>query len=227
MAVAIATNALTTVATARNFLGRAGSDPTETDKLQIYINAYSNAIMRYTGRQFLPTQSATARRYRYDGSSFLSLAPSEATAISAVTLYTDLTEASWLELAPQSATVESRYRAEPRNGTQEGTYLWLALPEIGQFNALMNEPVVTRRMLGHEVTITGDWGAGVVPADVELAALIAIANAFRNPEGFGSRSTAGLQFAEMAEPPTSDESGLSLPRGARSLLTPYRRTAYG
>lgn len=220
-------DALTTVENARAYVGRPDDfTPELTLRVQLLINAYSAAIRRYTARQFLPLQAGLARRYRYDGAGYLSLSPSEATAVTSVVLGTDLPVASQRTLVAQSASVESEYRLEPRQKTYEGTYLWLVLPELGRFNRTAPVATVGREMRGYEVTVTGNWGAGVVPSDVELACLIAVANAFRNPEKFGSRSLGALSFAEGVEAGQSDESGFSLPQGSRSLLYPYRHVAY-
>jgi hypothetical protein len=222
------TDALTTVENAKPHLGRSNvSVPNDEDRIQQLINSYSRAIRLYTGRQFLPTEDAASKRYRYEGNGFLSLAPFELRSVTSVTLYTDLPQSSWVVLAAQSATVESQFRLEPRNGTPEGTYVWMTLPEIGMFSPLVPEPIVTRRGRGSEVTIAGNWGAGAVPADVELACIIAVANGYRNPEGFATRSMGPLAFSENMEPVVlSDEAGQSLPRAARALLGPYRRLAY-
>jgi hypothetical protein len=228
MTLAPSPDALTLVETARTFLNKSDdSTPELTLRLQILINSYSRAIRRFTGRQFKPVETGLARKYRYDGGGYLSLASSEATVVTSVVLHTDLPSASWRTLAVQSATVESEYRLEPRQKTLESTYLWLTLPELGRFSPIgaNPDPNGLREARGFEVTVTGNWGAGVVPGDVEHACLISVANGYRNPESFASRGLGALQFTEGLEV-TSDESGASLPRDARSLLYPYRRGAY-
>jgi hypothetical protein len=227
--IAPAAGALTSVRKVRLLLARnASSDRDETDKLQYYINAYSTQIRLYTGRQFLPTETAATKKYRYEGSGYLSLAPYELSAApTSVTLYTDLPETGWDVLAAQDASTESQYRLEPRAGTPQGTYTWLALPLIGMFSPLVPEPLINRRDRGHEVTIVGNWGIGYVPEDVDLACAIAVANAYRNPAAFQSMAAAGMSYIEAPEPGgMGDDSGRSLPRDSRALLAPYRQHSF-
>jgi hypothetical protein len=222
-----AANALTTVEHAKAWLSQSSvNNVLNNDRLQLLINSYSSAIRSYTRRQFFP-ETAVTRKFRYEGSGYISLAPYELRAVTTLTLYTDFPQSSWVVLNAQSATVESDYRLEPRNKTLEGTYLWLVLPELGQFSPLVPEPIVSRRPKASEVTLAGDWGCAAVPADVELACLIAVANGYRNPEGFATRSLGGLSFSENVEAAmTGDETGMALPRDARALLAPFRRKSF-
>lgn len=216
---------LTTVANVRTYLRRSGvSDATEDSLLQLLITSCSRAIRRYTGRQLKPAEAGVAKKFRYDGSGFLTLAPYELSAVTSIVLYSDLPTSSQRTLAAQSATVEAEYRLEPRNATLEGTYLWLVLPEVGQFGELVVELLPTRRRRAHEVTVTGNWGANIVPPDVELACLIAVSDGYRNPEGFAQRGLGEMQFMETTE---SEPGSRSLPAEARALLGPYRRQVYG
>jgi hypothetical protein len=82
---------------------------------------------------------------------------------------------------------------------------------------------LNRRNLGYEVTINADWGVtdSDMPDDIELAIWIAVANAYRNPEGFMRRQLGPLSASDYDDPVSTE--GLSLPRASRSLLAPYRR----
>jgi hypothetical protein len=76
-------------------------------------------------------------------------------------------------------------------------------------------------MLVHrDVVIVGKWGMTAVPADVELACLIAVADMYRNPEQVSSRGSGDFTMSELAVNPGSEE---SLPPGARRLLDPFVR----
>lgn len=227
MAIDPSADALTTIENVKLLLSSSKQDPNMDDKLQLLINSYSRAIRLYTSRQFLPVETAISKKFRYEGNGYLNLPNTEVTAVTSMTLYTDLPQTSWVVLAGQNATTEAQFRLEPRNGTLEGTYLWLTLPEIGMFSPLVPEPIVTRRARASEITVLGNWGAGVVPGDVEHACMMSVANAYRNPEGFAARSLAGFSFSEMAESQVLAETGLSLPRDARALLAPYKRPSYG
>ena len=202
---------LTTTATANVFARIKRADSEAAIRVPILVSAMSKAIGRYTQRQFIGLNDPTApggaidvgaevaRRYEYDGSGYLSLAPYEARSISAITLDGD----ALTERATGGALDSDEYLPRPLMQTPEGTYLSLALPESN---------------CGSIVEVTGLWGIVDVPADVELACLHAVSDGYRNPEGVPSRSIGdGLILGE-----DSDEGG-SLPRAARALLSPLCR----
>lgn len=206
--MALNTDALTTVASAQTYLG---DDGAATALLELLINGYSRAVANYTQREFksaLASPDNQPRQFRYAGRGVLPLHPYEARAIDQIVLHTDQPTVSQRTLTAASPTVEGEWRAEPRGKTREGTYLWLVLPQVG-----------VSAQWETEVTVTGDWGAGTVPADVELACLIAVAAGYRNPEAFASRGLGELDFSQQPEP----DVGASLPPAARRLLYPYRR----
>jgi hypothetical protein len=231
VAVTLVDYALTSLDAARVHLGRdADWTQDEQDKVSRMINSYSSTIRKYCDRQFAPAEDATAKRFRYEGSGYISLAPWELRSLAgpgSITLYTDLPQSGWYVVPDQDAVTESYYRLEPRQQTLEATYLWLVLPEIGMYSPLTPEPLVTRRARGHEVTIVGNWGIGSVPPDVEMACLVSIKNDIDNPGGHASRTIAGLSFTEVVEPQQNAAmDGLALPRKARSLLHDYKRSVY-
>lgn len=227
MPVAVSTDALTTLEACRVHLKRPQTwNQDEQDRVQRLINAYSRQIRLYTGRQFVPAESAVTKKFRYEGSGMISLSPFELNgAPTTITLGTDLPTSSWQVLPAQDANTESQYRLEPRQGTLEGTYLWLSLPEIGMYSPLAPETLVSRRARGHEISILGNWGMGQLPADVELACMIAVSNGYLNPSAMQSVSVGGMSLSEVVESGGQSE-GIALPRDARSLLAQYKRTAY-
>jgi hypothetical protein len=208
--------ALTTLDRVKKHLDRAGIvDPDDDELLEFYINAYSQTIADFTGREFKPQVNDTERFFPYDGGGYLNLAPYElrkpGTAI-VVRYGTDGDSPQTLE--------EGDYRLEPRNGdARTGTYLWLRLPRMGR-GAF---PVSAATPFDLEVGIRGDWAQAAVPPVVELACVIACANAFRNPEGFESRSLGGFTVTEEDSGAETPGTGLSLPRDARALLSPFIR----
>ncbi len=224
--MALAAEALTTLAKAELYLDRTGgtgeSEVEDDDFLELLINSYSVACARYCSRQFTPERDGpnqgddlledVVKTFAYDGSGFLSLAPYEAREITAVKLYTDLATVDQVTLLEQSGTQESEYRKEPRQRTGLGTYLWLAVPTF--------DLAWASRGNRREVSVTGSWGAeaGRVPPDVELACLIAVANAYRNPADMAAAAVGGMDMTEFPE-----DTQQSLPRASRALLTPYRR----
>jgi hypothetical protein len=211
---------LTTVAKAASYIGDTNAN---TTRLQLLISAYSRAIRRYTDRQFMPVETAVAKKFRYDGAGILNLPSTELQSVTSIVLYTDLPTAQQVTLAAADTVSEADYRLEPRNKTLESTYLWLTLPRRTWFPIYSsNTPSPSDKKLA-EVTITGTWGAGSTPGDVELACLIAVDNAYRSPGGFSTETMGGFTLSEVVDP--SSGPGRSLPIDARALLGPYRRVA--
>jgi hypothetical protein len=245
----LTSDALTTVEKARLYVRRLGSQTDADDQLELLINAYSKAIRNYTLREFVPKTPAAdssqpvTRLFRYDGEGSMTLAPYELRSLGGsgyggtggIVLYSDLPSGSQQTLQAQAGAIQSQYRLGPRNGTTEGTYLWMELPRLrgqgstgltgyagvpgGHFVEGFPLPPLYYEI---EVAVTGYWGAGTVPADVELACLVSVANGFRNPEGFGSRALGDISIAEIPDLPGDDS---ALPASARKLLAPYRRKA--
>lgn len=215
--MALASYALTTAQKARSYVKRVPTDNSADPLLETLINAYSKAIINYVEREFKPKTDDATRVFRYDNGGYLSLAPYDLRSVTTVTLYSDLPTSSQDVLDPQSDTIESEYRLEPRQGTPEGTYLWMVLPNVTRS--------AWRRARVGQVSILGNWGMNETPADVELACLIAVANSYRNPEGFASRSLGELSFTE-ADTAAAVGGAQSLPPDARALLGPYKRNSF-
>jgi hypothetical protein len=230
----IRTDALTDLLSAREFVLEDATDDSQDFRLDRLINAYSRAIYKYTRREWRP-QSSSVRSFSYDGSGVLELAnpDSDARAVTAVTLYTDLPTASQQILTAPSTSIEGDWRLGPIGGTPEGTYLRIDFTSllqrpfnVGGFPGYGNSQYFQQR-IDYKVNVTGTWGICAtladVPEEVQLACLIAVADAYRNPEGFASRLIGPLQLTE--ETPTSPSSEFAprdLPPEARSLLDPYR-----
>lgn len=196
-------DALTTLAAARAHILRDPANGSQDDVFVLYINAYSKAISNYCRREFHPTTAAT-RDFIYDGSGILNLAPYELRTATAIKLYSD-------QPSLQQQTLDgTQYRLEPIGRTPEGTYLAL--------NTILPGRLPSQYAFEWQVTITGDWGMAAVPADVQLATLIAVDDAYRNPGGFQTVQVgAGTSFEEPVG------AGGSLPAASLRLLIPYRR----
>ncbi len=222
--MALGNYALTTVAKAvAHIPGKVPSaDQAAEGLIEDLVNAYSRAIANYTRREWKPTANGVARKFVVDRSGVLSLAPYDLRTITSITLNTDLPAADQTVLFAGDANREADYRLFPRALSSEATYWWI---ELGGARPVPDW--ATRAPYwGREVTILGDWGVGTVPADVELACKIAVANAYRNREGFQSGSLGERDFVEESESDT-ETVGQSLPRDARNLLIPYRREFVG
>jgi hypothetical protein len=231
---AVSTTALTDLLSAREFVLEDATDDTQDFRLDRLINAYSRAIYKYTRREWRP-QSSSVRSFSYDGSGVLELAnpDSDARSVTAVTLYTDLPTASQVTLTAPSTSVEGDWRLEPIGGTPEGTYLRIDFTSllqrpfnVGGFPGYGSSQYFQQR-IDYKVNVTGTWGICAtladVPEEVQLACLISVADAYRNPEGFASRLIGPLQLTE--ETPASPSETFAprdLPPEARSLLDPYR-----
>jgi hypothetical protein len=217
--VPLNSNALTSVANAQAWLrrnhvtGTAASD--DTALLTLAINGVSAAIARYTAREFVdPSGNNTdvSRTFDYDGGGYLDFAPYDLRSpVTSITL-------GGAALTVSTGVGDGDYQLKPRAGTVDGTYTYL---DMRGFYKLGARYTIFSPMLVHrDVVIVGKWGMTAVPADVEVACLIAVADMYRNPEQVSSRGSGDFTMSELAVNPGSEE---SLPPGARRLLDPFVR----
>jgi hypothetical protein len=215
-------NGLTTVDRAEVFLDRVGIQIGEDEEaddrvfLTMLINGFSGAIARYTSREFKPQTAAAARTFAYDGNGFLSLAPYEARTVSSVVVFAGE--------PGERALGASEWRGRPRQKSLVcQTYLWLALPVFELPNYSLTSYPSSRDM---DVRVTGDWGAAAVPAEVELACLVAVANAYQRQEDFKPRVLDEIEISEVdAGGVAGEDNRYALPRSARRLLDPFKRVS--
>lgn len=202
--MALNDDALTTLLAAQQYMRVDGeTTPAEDATIERIINSVSRAIRRYAGRQFVPktpaldTDPEVSFDYSYDGPGYLSLSPREARSVSAVAI--------------EGVTLDtSVYTLEPRGKNLEGTYTWVTLPKRSGLRAHDGR--------GWKVTVTGRFGAGAVPGDVEGYCLLEVDRRWTNPEGAEQRSAGPTAF--------SDSAG-SLSQETREGLDAFRVPALG
>jgi hypothetical protein len=191
---------------ARLVLNNDALDDTYDELLDVLIDAYSEAVSDYTERQFTPTDDVTYD-FRSAGGGTIDLRPYELRALTGVSYYTDTTT--------PTALGTDEWRAEPRQRTKWGTYLWLAGFPVGR--GAWPSGAYTWNDI--QVSVTGDWGMETVPATVKLAVAACVDNFFRNSAGAQSQALGALSFSEA----TQSEEGLEICSAARRLLRPFVR----
>lgn len=213
--------ALADVASVRRWIGDAEVDE---DLVEDGVNGVSQSILRWTGRQFAPEVGVT-KRFVYDGEGILDLTSTELRIADpvvtplVVTAYSDLPASEQLVLVDAAVDSEGDYRLEPRQGTSEGTYLWLVLPRLQPRSSSTTgyQPSGDDKLV--EISVEGDWGADQVPPDVKLACIEEVARLLRNPEGVQDRAVGPFVTREA-----EDASSFGLSRRCRERLRPFKRT---
>jgi hypothetical protein len=150
-----------------------------------------------------PEAGPVAKTFRgYSGAGVLDLAPWEIRALpSAVGI-------SAFGSAEQALVADVDY--DVSGESESGTYL-----------SLYFGTQLSRQRVAYRVSVTALWGMAECPPDVEEAAWICIAAAWRNPESADVRDTGSMELGEAAvditAPPTA------FPPRAREKLENYRR----
>lgn len=194
---------LTTLSAVRSFLQKPTADTNQDTIIQSLITRASDAIMRYTQREFAPTASATARNFLSDERGYVSLAPYDLRSVSQVRMDTDTS-------SPVTLTTDE-YRLRPVPAPLS-VYTYLLL------NPTSGHP--STRFAQRTIEITGNWGFSAVPEDVAHAAILTVAAWLRDEV---SAFTSAYPQEEGAVP-SSPES--SIPQGARAVLMPFMRSTY-
>ncbi len=209
----LSTGALTTIEKVELLIDQVGTQGTRANEedskrwIATLINAFSTAIKNYTERQFKPTETATTKVFVGDQRGFINLAPFEASTITSVVLYTDRSIADQETLAVGYSYTTDFYYGEPRNRTPEGTYLRLALPTIYEDRI--------------QVSVTGNWGAGTVPADVDYVCASECANAYWRSR-MRTPAVTGLDDNYLGP----DVGPFALSRRAQAMLEPYANRVF-
>lgn len=201
------TVALITLEEARLYVLRDAADSTRDELLIDAINEVSAAIWEHCEREFLPTATADARVFAYDGSGVLDLRPFDLRELDSITMYTDL------DVALQVVLDTADYRLEPRGGSLAGTYLRVRVPC----------PTVAEASPGFrwQVTVEGDWGMSVVPGAVKLACKQWVDNLAKNPGSWASHQMNGYTVSPEFD---LDARRAGMPPAVRHRLSRWRRS---
>lgn len=193
---------LTSLSDVRLFLQKPDADTGQDTIISALITRASDAIMRYTQREFAPAASSTARTFLSDNRGYVSLAPYDVRAVSQIRLDTDTSN-------PVTLTTDE-YRLRPLPAVH-GVYTFLLL------NPLSGRP--NTRFAERTVEITATWGFATVPEDVEHACILTVVEWLRDDVSAFTTAYEGED-----NPPNSPVS--SIPQDARAVLTPYMRATY-
>lgn len=219
----IPTDALVTLDEARNFVLNNPADSGSDRQLIKDIKAISQVVKMYTNRQWLPLETAVTHKFNYPGYGMLRLSPYDLRTVTNITVYSNLPTAYQTVLVAGGPSTLGDYELLPIGGTAPaGTYRWLIFTPgpFGTMDWYWYDGWQEERAC--EVSITGNWGIGVVPEDVKLAVLIAIKDSVENPTGSASRQMGPLSVSP--EPEDFDFAGArwrALPAESRALLSPY------
>lgn len=195
--MALADNALTTLATAKSYLGVTGSS--QDALLELLIGAVSEAVERKTGRQF--KRGTYTEKYSGDGASArvrLAHAPAAASPAPTVTIDGQALAAASFLLATDGDALEYVSGAWP-SGTQNIQVTYTGGYVLPKDEALPGTP-------------------RTLPMNIELAALtwLGYAWAKKDAPGVVSSSSGGMSAT------FSD----GVPKDVAQLLAPYTRRAY-
>lgn len=197
----MASTDLTSLAAVRAFLQKPTADTNQDAEISTLITAASTAIMRWTGREFAPAVTSTARIFAYKGGGILDLAPYDCRSVSAVVLDTDLG-------ASDQTTLETTDFALRPLPVRDGVYQWLRLPNHG----VADSP---GRFPERQVTVTGTWGFAAVPENVAHACIVTVAIWLRRDVAAFS-TTFSINEDRLERPE-------AMPSAVIGLLSPYRR----
>lgn len=203
----LAPGALITLDEARGFLQKSDGETGQDEELGSLINSASVEIMHHTNREFAPVGDEDEdRSFLYVGGKHLDLSPYDVREVSAITLATDLAEASQVALEPS----EWRLRPVPaRHGVYQSVRL-LTLPD--DTRVVLPEGETT-----FEVTVGGKWGFAAVPDDVKHWCKVTVATWLRKDVAAFS-TTLRLEHDRLERPD-------ALPTAVMRGLTKYARTA--
>lgn len=193
---------LTTLSAVRSFLQKPVADTAQDTIIGSLITRASDAIMRYTQREFAPITASTARTFLSDERGYLSLSPYDLRSVTLVRMDTDTASPVTL------TTDEYRLRPVPSGS---GTYTHVLL------NPTSGHP--STRFADRTIEITGAWGFAAIPTDVEHACILTVAEWLRAEVSAFSNA-----FAEESSPPNSPQA--SIPQSARAVLIPFMRAQY-
>lgn len=194
---------LCSLAEVRAFLQKQASDTAQDAIISSLITRASAAVMRYTERQFAPTETAATKTFEIDFNrdGFLDLAPYDLRSLTSILIDTD---------TGTSATLGSEeYRLWPRPNPD------------GVFTAIRLVPTTRggwSRFRHVQVQVTGDWGFSAVPDDVKHWTIVVVETWLRRDvAAFSTTYDANEDRVERPE---------MLPLAAARGLAYWKRTGY-
>lgn len=184
------------------------SDRKRDQLVQNMIPIASDAITRYSRREFAPVAGTVTLRFQVDNLT-VNLDPHDLRSVSSVSLNPESS-------APITITSPTQYTLEPV-GAPWGTYQYLRLSRTN-----LSWYSTTLINYGYAlVDIAGQWGFGTVPPAVKMACV-------RTIESWVDRAQAAYGVQDFADDPRgvapAYESAYGIPPGARRLLAPFCRT---
>ena len=196
----------------RAFLELPAADTGRDTLISNTITPISDAITRYTQREFIATASAT-RTFRLDvGQLKLDLAPYDLRTATTVTLHPE-------QASPITLTATTQYQLQPVTSLY-GTYLSIRL--AGNLANLFQSD--SARYFGYaQLSIAGAWGFASIPTDVKQAAIIAVASAIR-------RDVPAMDMGDMLADPRQmgpdRPINYALPAASLRMLSSYKRNSF-
>lgn len=140
---------LTSTSAVKSFLQK--SDSTQDTIIASLITRASVGIMRYTHRQFAPTESAATKVFAHEGGHMLDLAPYDLRVLTTLTTATETTS--------PAVVASTNYGLRPKPA-RDGVYQRVKL---------------TTNPGECEITVVGDWGFATVPEDVAHWCIVTVA----------------------------------------------------
>lgn len=206
MPYTLATDALVTLAQAKQEIGQLDNDPTTNDALTGLVNASTAAVMEYAQREFKTiTTGSTVRTFSIlpgTTGGYVDFGRFDAQSVTVVQVDTQLAAPTTLAATDYQLVPPEKWRGVYTGLIVTGSSFPLAASGMNMI---------------HTAAVTGTWGWPSVPADVQRACLVTIAMWYRHEQ-------AALSSSFQSEQDTTfTPRVVSLPFGARALLAPYRR----
>jgi hypothetical protein len=198
---------LTNIDAVREFLQIPGEDITQDDLIESLITRASAAIQGLPGVPVFRPAASASIEFIYRGGRRLSLGRYALRTAGQVQVDTDTS-------SPTTLTEGTDYWLRPLP-PDEGVYRWLKL-NLGDALYTPAGGTTARDALEREITITGTWGYQDVPADVEHACIITVAEWLRrNVQAFSTTLNTEAGILDRPE---------AVPHAAKAALRRYRRT---
>lgn len=205
------TSDLTTLARVREALDYSDTDTASDDLIRAYISRASEAVSRYTHREFLPRVTTTAREFRIT-SSLLSLAPYDLISVDSGGFVFDPNG------TPDTLVADQDYALLPVN-PRDGSYSRAMLSS--QYAGTSTQGF---RFGYHVIQITGTWGVFESVEDVADRAPDLEHAVISTVRSWMRRDTVEDVLVQPSEPMGNrPDAAFGLPAGVRNRLYHWRR----